>query len=104
MTGVQTCALPISDVDFIGSQTETPSVDFTLAVRNFPGQGMFTHENISETDGVRGATIQIYDYTHQHWLRLRGRQVAFKIGSNALGVKWQLGVPRIQIQPDGTKT
>lgn len=93
----------IPDVDFIGSETTTPSVDFTIAVRNFPGQGIFTHENISETDGVRGATLQIYDYTHQHWLRLRGRQVAFKIGSNALGVKWQLGVPRLELQPDGKR-
>lgn len=94
----------IPDVDFIGSQVETPSVDFTIAVRNFPGEGMFTHETLSQTDGVRGATIQIYDYTHQHWIRLRGRQVAFKIGSNALGVKWQMGVPRLEIQPDGKKS
>lgn len=93
----------IPDVDFIGSETETPSVTFTVAVRNFPGQGLFTHQDLAVTDGTF-RTIQIYDYTNQTWLRLRGRQVAFKIGSNELGVKWQLGVPRLEIQPDGKKT
>jgi len=93
----------IPDIDFIGSNNATPSVTFTVAVRNFPGQGMFTHEDPAQTDGTF-RSIQVYDYTNQHWIRLRGRQVAFKIGSDELGVKWQLGVPRLEIQPDGKKT
>jgi len=48
-------------------------------------------------------SLQVYDYTHQEWIRLRGRQVAFKISSDALGIKWQMGVPRLDIREDGRR-
>jgi hypothetical protein len=34
---------------------------------------------------------------------VRGRQMAFKIDSTALGVTWQLGAPRMDIRPDGRR-
>jgi len=37
------------------------------------------------------------------YTRLRGRQMAFRIESTALGVSWQLGSPRIDIRPDGRR-
>jgi hypothetical protein len=92
----------IPDVDFIGSLSNTPSVTMTVSTRNFPGQGTFTSTD-SEVVSSNKVSLQVYDYTHQEWIRLRGRQVAFKISSNSLGVKWQLGVPRIQVQPDGRR-
>jgi len=37
------------------------------------------------------------------YVRIRGRQMAFKVSSDELGVQWQLGVPRIDIRPDGRR-
>ena len=92
----------IPDVDFIGSISSTPAVTMTVATRNFPGQGTFTSVD-SEVVSSNKVSIQVYDYTHQEWIRLRGRQVAFKVGSNSLGVKWALGVPRLDLRPDGRR-
>jgi hypothetical protein len=109
----------IPDVDFIGSnlaRNATPSVNMTLTVRNYPGQGApvppatgqdgdsnmpqsYTPTTVTGT----AATTQVFNYTNQAWIRLRGRQVYFRVGSDDLGVKWQLGVPRLDIQPDGRR-
>jgi hypothetical protein len=93
----------VPDVDFIGSVTSTPSVTMTISTRNFPGQGFFINDDVANVSGTK-ATTQVYDYTNQVYLRLRGRQVAFRISSSAAGVKWQLGVPRLDVQPDGTRS
>ena len=92
----------IPDIDFIGSQTNTPSVTLDISVRDFPGQGSFTHTDAAPTNANK-VSLQVYNYTKDIWIRLRGRQVAMRIGSNTLGVQWQSGVNRIEIQPDGRK-
>ena len=92
----------IPDVDFIGSTANTPAVTMTVSTRNYPGQGLFQSNMPSPISGSEVST-QVYNYTNQVWIRLRGRQVAFKIGSNMVGVKWQLGTPRLEIQPDGRR-
>ena len=43
------------------------------------------------------------EFTGQILTRLRGRQMAFKIQSNDLGVTWQLGTPRIDLKPSGRR-
>jgi hypothetical protein len=93
----------VPDVDFIGSTITDPSVTMTISTRNFPGQGFFVNDNVANVSGSK-ATTQVYDYTNQVFLRLRGRQVAFRISSAEAGIKWQLGVPRLDVQPDGTRT
>ena len=96
----------IPDVDFIGSDTvenPTPSVNITVSTRNFPGQGDYVASTASNIPGQQ-STTQVYDYTNQVFLRLRGRQVAFMIESQDLGVAWQLGTPRLDIVPDGTRS
>ena len=93
----------IPDIDFIGSTVTDPSVTMTVSTRNFPGQGFFTNDNVANVAGSM-ATTQVYDYTNQVFVRLRGRQVAFRISSEDAGTKWQLGVPRLDISPDGTKS
>jgi hypothetical protein len=92
----------IPDVDFIGSTVPAPSVVMTISARNFPGQGVFTSADAPVVAGNK-VTTQVYDYTDQIWIRLRGRQVAFRIGSEDLGIKWQLGTPRLEVQPDGRR-
>lgn len=102
----------IPDMDFIGSTNANPSVAMTLLARNYPGQpypGYNSNGNIdpmqNTTVPVQGKnyTVQVYGYTQQAWIRLRGRQLIFRVGSTDLGVKWQLGSPRLQISPDGRR-
>lgn len=90
----------IPDVSFEDSSAASPSVNFTVKVRNTPGS------NYSKTTAspiTRTATVPVEQYTEQAWIRLRGRQVALRVESSALGVGWQLGNPRLDIQPDGRR-
>jgi hypothetical protein len=96
----------IPDIDFIGSSNTSPSVTMTLKARNYPGQGIAGTSTMQNAPaGVTGSEVstQVYNYTDQIWIRLRGRQLVFRVESDALGVKWQLGTPRLQIQPDGRR-
>jgi len=45
----------------------------------------------------------VQQFTEQVYVRIRGRQMAFRVESNDLGVAWQLGVPRIDTRPDGRR-
>jgi hypothetical protein len=93
----------VPDIDFIGSTTTTPVVTMTVSTRNFPGQGFFNNDTPVNVAGSV-ATTQVYEYTNQVFVRLRGRQVAFKVSSIGAGVKWQVGTPRLDVQADGTKS
>jgi hypothetical protein len=45
----------------------------------------------------------VQQFTQYVYVRVRGRQMAFRIGSNTLGVAWQLGAPRLDVRPDGRR-
>jgi hypothetical protein len=90
----------IPDVTFTGSTAITPFVNFTVTARNFPGA---PYGSPVATPVIRSATVPVEQYTRQAWIRLRGRQGAFKIESTGLGVQWQLGNPRLDTQPDGKR-
>ena len=96
----------IPDIDFIGSSNANPSATMTLKARNYPGQGvagLSTMQNSNAPISGSEVSTQVYNYTQDVWIRLRGRQLVFRIESDALGVKWQLGTPRLQIQSDGRR-
>ena len=98
----------IPDMDFIGSVNTDPSVVMTVKARNYPGQGVAgatTAQNTGTAGAVAGkeVTTQVFDYTQQIWVRIRGRQLSFRVESEDLGVRWQMGVPRLELQPDGRK-
>jgi hypothetical protein len=93
----------IPDIDFIGSTAAQPELTMTLSARDYPGQGLFRFNNNEVVASSSQVSVQVYNYTNDIWLRMRGRQVAFSISSDALGVKWQLGIPRIDIKPDGRR-
>lgn len=96
----------IPDINFTGSTAANPTVDVTLSPRNFPGQAYQTDnaENTGITKAVvRTSTVPVDQYTNQVFIRVRGRQMSFKIASNSLGVQWQLGMPRIDARPDGRR-
>ena len=72
---------------FSGSAYGSPANSTTTSANNFTNVPQYT----------------IQQYTEQVYTRLRGRQMAFKISSDGLGVSWQLGAPRIDIKNDGRR-
>ena len=96
----------IPDLTFDGSTTPAPSVDFSVRPRQFPGSNYGATNNPAVTSVNNYNTQRVYNvqqFTPQVNVRLRGRQMAFKVSSTGLGVAWQLGAPRIDIRPDGKK-
>ena len=90
----------IPDVTFVGSESQNPSVNMTLETRNFPG----TDYSTTSTNAVtRSATVPVEQFTNQVHIRLRGRSFAFKIASDATGVDWRLGTPRVDARSDGRR-
>jgi hypothetical protein len=96
----------IPDLTFDGSTVAAPTANFTVRPRNFPGTNYGTSNApsvISANSYVTQTTYNIQQFTQQVYVRIRGRQMAFKISSTDLGTQWQLGAPRIDVRPDGRR-
>jgi hypothetical protein len=96
----------IPDLTFDGSTAPAPSVDFSVRPRQFPGSPYGATNNPAVTSNNNYSaqrTYNVQQFTPQVNVRLRGRQMAMRVGSTGLGVAWQLGAPRIDIRPDGKK-
>lgn len=96
----------IPDVSFNGSFNNAPSLNFTVLPRQNPGANYGADDNpavISTQNYQNQRTYNIQQFTEYAYVRMRGRQMAFKVQSNELGTQWQLGVPRIDIRPDGRR-
>jgi hypothetical protein len=96
----------IPDVTFDGSNVASPSLDFTVRPRQNPGTNYGTSDSPTITSGNNYSgqrTYNVQQFTEYAYVRIRGRQMAFKISSNDLGVAWQLGTPRIDVRPDGRR-
>lgn len=96
----------LPDITFDGSTVNNPSVTFTLRPRQNPGSNYGTADTPTVTSaqnyqGQRNYTVQ--EFTQIVYTRVRGRQMAFKVSSDALGVQWQLGVPALDVRPDGRR-
>jgi hypothetical protein len=96
----------IPDITFDGSYVNNPAVTFTLRPRQNPGSNYGTADTPTVTStqnfqAQRNYTVQ--QFTEIVYTRIRGRQMAFKVSSDGLGVNWQLGVPAIDIRPDGRR-
>ena len=96
----------IPDITFDGSYVNNPQVTFTLRPRQNPGANYSTADTPTVTStqnyqAQRNYTVQ--QFTEIVYTRIRGRQMAFKVSSDGLGVNWQLGVPAIDIRPDGRR-
>ena len=103
----------IPDLTFDGSYVNNPSANFTVRPRTFPGANYGTSNNpsVTSTQNYAGQrTYAVQQFTEQVYVRIRGRQMAFKVSSGVLnsateglGVQWQLGVSRIDVRPDGRR-
>ena len=74
---------------FSGSAYGTPSAKDVVSANDYSDPNVRTYS--------------IQEYTGQVYTRVRGRQMSFEIRSTEQGVAWQLGVPRVDIRPDGRK-
>ena len=96
----------IPDVTFDGSEANAPYVNVTLRPRKNPGANYTatTSPDVQSTqDYTHRHTYTVQQFTEIVYVRARGRQMAFRIGSDTTGVQWQLGAPRIDIRPDGQR-
>ena len=96
----------IPDVSFDGSTVNEPSVIFTTFPRQNPGAnyGSTDTPNVQSTQNYVGqSTYNVQQFTQYAYVRCRGRQMAFAISSEGLGVSWQLGSPRLEVRPDGRR-
>ena len=91
----------IPDLTFDGSTNlASPQATFTVKARNNPGAD-FT--NTQAGTSTRTQSTPVETYTEQLDLRVRGRSFALRVESNALGSKWKLGSPRVDIRQDGRR-
>ena len=99
-------ALP--DITFRGSTDNglSPSVTMTLLPLRNSGSGFTNPASVggSNSAGItRTAVFPIEEFTGQVYPRIRGRQMALRIDSTALGVAWQMGSFRLDLRPDGRR-
>jgi hypothetical protein len=74
--------------------------------RQNPGSNYSAAANpaVTSTQNYQGQrNYEVQQFTEIIYVRVRGRQMAFKISSDGLGVQWQLGVPSIDVRPDGRR-
>ena len=96
----------LPDIKFDGSTSAAPEVTVSLTPRQYPGSAYGTPETGDVVSANNYSTTRQYtvqQFTNQLPIRVRGRQMAFKIESNTLGTQWQLGVPRIDLKQDGRR-
>jgi len=96
----------LPDITFDGSTAGSPQATMTLLPLKSSGSGYNDPASEGGTNSstvTRTAVLPVEQYTGQIYTRVRGRQLAMKIESDALGVHWQLGAPRIDMRPDGRR-
>ena len=99
----------IPDITFDGSTTPsplTPSVTMTMRPRQNPGApyGAAPSPTVASTQNYGAQSVyNVQEFTEIIYTRVRGRQMAFKVASDTLGTSWQLGVPRLDVRPDGRR-
>ena len=96
----------IPDLTFDGSDVAQPTVTFTVRPRQNPGANYGTSDSpdvVSVNNYANQRTYNVQQFTQYVYVRVRGRQMAFRVGSNDLGVSWQLGAPRLDVRPDGRR-
>lgn len=89
----------LPDVNFTNSTAAAPEITMTIRPKRFSG----TPYTNDATDSQRVIETSVDQYTGQVFVRARGRQMAFKVSSDDLGVQWQLGSVRLDVRQDGKR-
>lgn len=96
----------LPDVTFSGSTAASPQITMQLLPLQNSGSGYNDPLSLGGSSSAavtRTAEFPVEEFTGQVFIRVRGRQMSLKITSNALGVQWQLGAPRIDMRLDGRR-
>jgi hypothetical protein len=97
----------IPDLTFRGSTGDlAPQCTMTLIPLVNSGSGYTDPRSTAGTSSAniqRTASAPVEEFTGQLYMRVRGRQMIFKVESARLGTTWQLGAPRIDIKSDGRR-
>lgn len=91
----------IPDLTFTGSDSPTPVAFMAAMPRRNPGA---PYTEIDEQDVARLAKQPVELFTEYVYTRVRGRQMAIRIGSDTPGTQWRLGAPRLDVRTDGKKS
>jgi hypothetical protein len=90
--------LPDLNIRTQGSPGTGKTVDMTIKAQNFPGAN-YRDETVSPI--VKITNTPIGQYTNEAFVRVRGRSIVLRVGSNQTDMGWRLGSPRLDIRPDG---
>jgi hypothetical protein len=96
----------LPDMTFEGSTADNPSATMSLNPLENSGSGRYSPASEggnSSNTVTRSATVPIEEFTGQVFTRVRGRQMSLTVESTDLGVTWKLGVPRMDMRPDGRR-
>lgn len=96
----------LPDVTFRNSTAASPAITMTLYPLQNSGSGYNDPPSVggeAYAGVTRTAQVPVEEFTGQVFVRVRGRQLAYKVSSDALGVAWQLGSPRFDIKADGRR-
>ena len=96
----------LPDVTFDGSTVSAPAATMTLLPMQNSGSGYnnpLSEGGTNTSTVTRSATVPIEKFTGQVFVRVRGRQMAFTMESTEIGVAWKLGIPRLDMRPDGRR-
>jgi hypothetical protein len=99
--------VPASPIEaYCQSTVDQPSVAFTVRPRQNPGAnyGSSAAPSVTSTQNYTNEqTYNVQTFTEYAYVRIRGRQMAFKVSSSGLGVSWQLGAARLDVRQDGRR-
>lgn len=90
----------IPDLNFRETNVNDTTVNFILNAKNAPGQ---TAQSTSTNTITKTSNTPVDQYTNQYQTRIRGRSFTFKVQSTDADVLWRLGIPRVDIRPDGRR-
>jgi hypothetical protein len=96
----------LPDVTFRGSDVNSPSIVMSLLPLKNSGSGYTTPASVGGSNSAsvtRTVDLPVEEFTGQVYTRIRARQMAMRVSSTGLGVAWQLGAPRLDIRPDGSR-
>ena len=96
----------LPDITFQGSTADTPAVTMTLLPMANSGSGYYDPASVGGNSAnmvSRVTTVPVEEFTGEVYVRVRGRQMAFKVESTGLGVAWKLGSPRFDMRPAGRR-
>jgi hypothetical protein len=98
----------LPDINFNGSSANNPYVTIEVQPRVNSGTayGVADNPTVVSAQDYRPPNPSVYviqQFTGQVYTRLRGRQMAIKLASDALGVAWTVGTNRIDLRPDARR-